>query len=115
MWLPTVHPSVTRVPLVSWITPANVAEGGLLLPSLQVMRLAKVTAVLVIANLAVVLQACLVLWWLQPDTFYRMKHLFFHTSEGFSSVQEEANPQTQAKELEKQEIINRLRKNKQGV
>ena len=35
VWLPTLHPSVTLVPLVSWITPANVAEGGLLLPSLR--------------------------------------------------------------------------------
>jgi hypothetical protein len=38
LWLPTVHPSVTLVPLVSWITPANVAEGGLLLPSLRWCR-----------------------------------------------------------------------------
>lgn len=38
MWLPTVHPSVTLVPLVSWITPANVPEGGLLLPSLRWCR-----------------------------------------------------------------------------
>ncbi len=38
LWLPTVHPSVTLVPLVSWITPANVAEGGLLLPSLHWCR-----------------------------------------------------------------------------
>lgn len=38
VWLPTVHPSVTLVPLVSWITPANVAEGGLLLPSLRWCR-----------------------------------------------------------------------------
>lgn len=38
LWLPTAHPSVTLVPLVSWITPANVAEGGLLLPSLQWCR-----------------------------------------------------------------------------
>jgi hypothetical protein len=35
LWLPTPHPSVTLVPLVSWITPGNVAEGGLLLPSLR--------------------------------------------------------------------------------
>jgi hypothetical protein len=35
LWLPTTHSSVTLVPLVSWITPANVAEGGLLLPSLR--------------------------------------------------------------------------------
>lgn len=35
LWLPTTHPAVTLVPLVSWITPANVAEGGLLLPSLR--------------------------------------------------------------------------------
>jgi hypothetical protein len=38
LWLPTVHASVTLVPLVSWITPANVAEGGLLLPSLRWCR-----------------------------------------------------------------------------
>jgi hypothetical protein len=38
LWLPTVHPSVTLVPLVSWITPANVAEGGLLRPSLHWCR-----------------------------------------------------------------------------
>jgi hypothetical protein len=38
VWLPTVHQSVTLVPLVSWITPANVAEGGLLLPSLHWCR-----------------------------------------------------------------------------
>ena len=31
-------PSVRLVPLVSWITPANVAEGGLLLPSLRWCR-----------------------------------------------------------------------------
>ena len=35
LWLPTVHPSVTLVPLVSWLAPANVAEGGLLAPSLR--------------------------------------------------------------------------------
>jgi len=35
LWLPTAHPSVTLVPLVSWLTPANVAEGGLLVPSLR--------------------------------------------------------------------------------
>src|SRR5208282_2901094 len=38
LWLPTAHPSVTLLPLVSWVTPANVAEGGLLLPSLQWCR-----------------------------------------------------------------------------
>src|SRR5271168_2497286 len=38
LWLPTTHPSVTLVPLVSWITPANVAEGGLLRPSLYWCR-----------------------------------------------------------------------------
>jgi len=38
LWLPTAHPSVTLVPLVSWLTPANVAEGGLLLPSLRWCR-----------------------------------------------------------------------------
>src|ERR1019366_5402802 len=35
LWLPTAHPSVTLVPLVSWLTPGNVAEGGLLRPSLH--------------------------------------------------------------------------------
>lgn len=35
LWLPTVHPSVTLGPLVSWLTPGNVAEGGLLVPSLR--------------------------------------------------------------------------------
>jgi hypothetical protein len=35
LWLPTAHPSVTLVPLVTWLTPANVAEGGLLVPSLR--------------------------------------------------------------------------------
>jgi len=35
LWLPTAHPSVTLVPLVSWLTPAKVAEGGLLVPSLR--------------------------------------------------------------------------------
>ena len=38
LWLPTVHPAVTLAPLVSWVTPANVAEGGLLLPSLRWCR-----------------------------------------------------------------------------
>ena len=38
LWLPTVHPAVTLVPLVSWVTPANVAEGGLLVPSLRWCR-----------------------------------------------------------------------------
>ncbi len=38
LWLPTVHPSVTLVPLVSWPTPGNVAEGGLLRPSLHWCR-----------------------------------------------------------------------------
>lgn len=38
LWLPTVHPAVTLVPLIRWITPANVAEGGLLLPSLRWCR-----------------------------------------------------------------------------
>lgn len=33
-----MHPSVTLVPLVSWVTPANVSEGGLLRPSLQWCR-----------------------------------------------------------------------------
>jgi hypothetical protein len=35
LWLPTMHSSVTLVPLVSWLAPANVVEGGLLLPSLR--------------------------------------------------------------------------------
>lgn len=35
LWLPTIHPSVTLVPLVSWITPANVPDGGLVVPSLR--------------------------------------------------------------------------------
>ena len=35
LWLPTAHRSVTLLPLVSWVTPANVAEGGLLVPSLR--------------------------------------------------------------------------------
>jgi hypothetical protein len=38
LWLPTAHPSVTLVPLVSWLTPGNVAEGGLLRPSLHWCR-----------------------------------------------------------------------------
>ena len=38
LWRPTVHPSVTLVPLVSWITPAPLAEGGLLLPRLRWWR-----------------------------------------------------------------------------
>jgi hypothetical protein len=38
LWLPTGHPSVTLVPLVSWLTPGNVAEGGLLRPSLHWCR-----------------------------------------------------------------------------
>ena len=38
LWLPTRHPSVTLLPLVSWVTPANVAEGGLLVPSLRWCR-----------------------------------------------------------------------------
>jgi hypothetical protein len=38
LWLPTSHPSVTLVPLVSWVTPANVSEGGLLVPSLHWCR-----------------------------------------------------------------------------
>lgn len=38
LWLPTRHPSVTLLPLVSWVTPANVAEGGLLVPSLHWCR-----------------------------------------------------------------------------
>jgi len=35
LWLPTARSAVTLVPLVSWLTPANVAEGGLLIPSLR--------------------------------------------------------------------------------
>jgi hypothetical protein len=38
LWLPTTHPAVTLLPLVSWVTPANVAEGGLLVPSLHWCR-----------------------------------------------------------------------------
>jgi hypothetical protein len=38
LWLPTIHPTVTLVPLISWVTPANVAEGGLLVPSLRWCR-----------------------------------------------------------------------------
>jgi hypothetical protein len=38
LWLPTAHPSVTLLPLVTWITPANVSEGGLLQPSLHWCR-----------------------------------------------------------------------------
>ena len=38
LWLPTQHSSVTLVPLVSWLTPGNVAEGGLLRPSLHWCR-----------------------------------------------------------------------------
>ena len=38
LWLPTAHPSVTLLPRVSWVTPANVAEGGLLVPSLHWCR-----------------------------------------------------------------------------
>ena len=33
-----MHSSVTLLPLVSWVTPAHVAEGGLLLPSLHWCR-----------------------------------------------------------------------------
>src|SRR5579872_1392033 len=38
LWLPTSQPSVTLVPLVSWVTPANVSERGLLVPSLHWCR-----------------------------------------------------------------------------
>lgn len=38
LWLPTAHRSVTLLPLVSWVTPGNVAEGGLLVPSLRWCR-----------------------------------------------------------------------------
>jgi hypothetical protein len=35
LWLPTAHSSVTLLPLVSWLAPANVSEGGVLVPSLR--------------------------------------------------------------------------------
>ncbi len=35
LWLPTRHAAVTLLPLVSWVVPANLAEVGLLLPSLR--------------------------------------------------------------------------------
>jgi hypothetical protein len=35
LWLPPAHPSVTLLPLVSWLAPANVSAGGLLVPSLR--------------------------------------------------------------------------------
>jgi hypothetical protein len=35
LWLPTRHPSVSLVPLVSWVAPAHVSEGLLLTPSLR--------------------------------------------------------------------------------
>lgn len=38
LWLPTRHDSVTLLPLVSWVTPANVHESRLLLPSLRWVR-----------------------------------------------------------------------------
>jgi hypothetical protein len=38
LWLPTHHESVTLLPLVSWVTPANVHESRLLLPSLHWVR-----------------------------------------------------------------------------
>ena len=38
LWLPTRHDSVTLLPLVSWVTPGNVSEGGLLRPSLHWCR-----------------------------------------------------------------------------
>jgi hypothetical protein len=38
LWLPTQHDSVTLLPLVSWVTPGNVNEGGLLRPSLHWCR-----------------------------------------------------------------------------
>jgi hypothetical protein len=38
LWLPTRQPAVTLVPLVSWVTPANVAEGRLPRPSLHWCR-----------------------------------------------------------------------------
>ena len=38
LWLPTAHSSVTLLPLVTWVAPANVSEGGLLVPSLHWCR-----------------------------------------------------------------------------
>lgn len=38
LWLPTAHPSVTLLPLVTWVAPANVSEGGLLVPGLHWCR-----------------------------------------------------------------------------
>ncbi len=38
LWLPTEHPSVTLLPLVTWVAPAHVSEGGLLRPSLHWCR-----------------------------------------------------------------------------
>lgn len=38
LWLPTRHDAVTLLPLVSWVTPGNVSEGGLLRPSLHWCR-----------------------------------------------------------------------------
>lgn len=35
LWWRAYQPSVLLVPLVSWVAPANVSEGGLLVPSLQ--------------------------------------------------------------------------------
>ena len=35
LWLPTAHPSVTLLPLVSWMAPANVGDGAFLAPSLR--------------------------------------------------------------------------------
>jgi hypothetical protein len=35
LWWREYRPSVLLVPLVSWVTPANVSEGGLLVPSLH--------------------------------------------------------------------------------
>jgi hypothetical protein len=38
LWLPTRHGTVTLLPLVSWLAPANTADAGLLLPSLRWCR-----------------------------------------------------------------------------
>ena len=35
LWLPTRHRAVTLLPLITWVAPANLSEGGLLLPSLN--------------------------------------------------------------------------------
>lgn len=38
LWLPTAQTSVTLLPLITWVAPANVSEGGLLVPSLDWCR-----------------------------------------------------------------------------